>query len=258
MTTRLRFVVDPEPTAGHRVNLRHGFTLVEMLATVAIIAILVIVCLPYLSTGKLKAKDARCIMNLRQLGLAQHLYASDFHDRFVYSGHGWWVTPLLEYPILLRPYLGSRSTNYLQCPAETGTPFNFLLAAIKAPSAGKTVNDITNGCSYYYYQPFYCDLAPDTAKPAPHTSAQVAFPARKAMVACFASSVPGRMYFFELMPGPSYAANVHSPSGINMLFADGRARFTDYTNCIPRNTAIMPRVPPYNYDWSGLNVADVK
>jgi prepilin-type N-terminal cleavage/methylation domain-containing protein len=100
MMTGLRLYEDPQTdrlgAVSYRVNLRRGFTLVEMLATVAIIAILAMVFLPYLTTGKIKAKDVRRIMNLRQLGLAQRLYASDFHDRFVYSGHGWWVTPLLE------------------------------------------------------------------------------------------------------------------------------------------------------------------
>ena len=52
----------------------HGFTLVELLVVVAIIAILMAILLPALSLARDKAREAACIGNMKQIGLAQELW----------------------------------------------------------------------------------------------------------------------------------------------------------------------------------------
>jgi prepilin-type N-terminal cleavage/methylation domain-containing protein/prepilin-type processing-associated H-X9-DG protein len=69
--------VNLTPKQANAKNGRAAFTLIELLVVIAIIAILAALLLPVLSQSKSSAQSAKCMSNLRQLGIAAELYWDD-------------------------------------------------------------------------------------------------------------------------------------------------------------------------------------
>lgn len=65
----------------HDVEHESGFTLVEMLVVIAVIAILAALLFPVLSAAKNRAGRATCSNNLRQISLGVRMYADDSNDK---------------------------------------------------------------------------------------------------------------------------------------------------------------------------------
>ncbi|MHC4887889.1 MAG: type II secretion system protein, partial [Planctomycetota bacterium] len=62
---------------------QRGFTLVELLVVVAIIAILMAILMPALNRAREQGKRAACLNNCKQLALAWSIYADENDDKIV-------------------------------------------------------------------------------------------------------------------------------------------------------------------------------
>jgi prepilin-type N-terminal cleavage/methylation domain-containing protein len=85
----MRKVSHPSNVNGKR---HDGFTLIELLVVIAILSLLIAILLPVLNQAKLHARRAACTGNLRQIGMAIHMYAEDFGDTIPYGPAGRPVT----------------------------------------------------------------------------------------------------------------------------------------------------------------------
>jgi prepilin-type N-terminal cleavage/methylation domain-containing protein/prepilin-type processing-associated H-X9-DG protein len=118
-----------------------AFTLIELLVVIAIIAILAAILFPVFAQARAKARQAVCLSNLKQIGLANMMYAQDYDEQFA---GGWSYAAnndcgvglsLLQqssyWRVVLQPYIqkymganatntwdmtGASRTNVYQCP----------------------------------------------------------------------------------------------------------------------------------------------
>lgn len=94
-----------------------GFTLVELLVVIGIIGLLISILLPSLSRAREFAKRAKCLSNVRQVGIAMTVYANQNNQKLpMHHGGGSW---LWDIPIETRDMLvrdgGIRDILY--CPS---------------------------------------------------------------------------------------------------------------------------------------------
>ncbi len=138
-----------------QIKTRHAFTLIELLVVVAIIAVLVSVLLPALSTARQLAQGLYCLNQLRQVSIATQAYASD-NNMIIFLGTAgyppntnWrsWVQPLFT------QYLYDK--NIIRCPYwppyENELSFNYINGTWRWYAYGMTKNQ-----SYKYYQDNAC------------------------------------------------------------------------------------------------------
>jgi prepilin-type N-terminal cleavage/methylation domain-containing protein/prepilin-type processing-associated H-X9-DG protein len=86
--------INNQPCA-HSVRRRGGFTLIELLVVIAIIAILAAILLPVLANAKLKATQAYCLNNQKELAMAWIMYLGDNRDTLLeaYTASGASIFP---------------------------------------------------------------------------------------------------------------------------------------------------------------------
>src|SRR5277367_3834619 len=101
--------------------MRRGFTLVELLVVLAVIAILAGLLLPALVGAKEGGKSAACLNNLHQMGIALQLYVQENQNLLpVMENVGTNGPPPTNGPpinVVLAPFLSSNSFVF-RCPSD--------------------------------------------------------------------------------------------------------------------------------------------
>ena len=100
---------------------KRGFTLVELLVVIGIIAVLISLLLPSLNKARESARALSGLANLRQIGTAIFMYAHDNNDKMPYGDTSTAVAQ--TWPFAIAPYLGAKGN----APSEQTVPFDKIL-----------------------------------------------------------------------------------------------------------------------------------
>lgn len=248
----------------------HGFTLVELLVVVAIIALLVSILLPTLSRAKELTKRTICGTNLSGAAKSLYIYANDYDDRFPTRGFpntvrfdviGWELTSEKTNAnsnsrnIFLAVRLGYIEPNMLTCPSTTDA------TADKASGSNDYYDfNVGNGSnyknklSYSYHLQFAGNTSGDVGYPIRSTSASgMALLADKNPCVVYPGSAVGEGCLSASIGKPSGVSSFseansenHSGDGQNVVFVDSHVEWTDKPTVGPDNDNIYTV-------WSGTD-----
>jgi len=193
-----------------------GFTLIEELVVVAVVGVLAALCLANMSRMRSMANSAKCLGQMRQIGMMTHLYLGENRQVFFEQGEAGslnnWIRQIEPYapderrvfkcPADRSPAQIERTYRFNRSPADSGPPHPSLLF-------GKSYLRVVN-------------------------------PSRKIMIFCVGYKGPAAMPLYKvdtetwwdtLDKNPAYFEDYprwHSDKSVNLLFIDGHAETVNY------------------------------
>jgi prepilin-type N-terminal cleavage/methylation domain-containing protein len=219
-----------------------GFTLIELLVVIAIIGILAAMLLPALSKTKESSKRAKCLSNLRQVGVGVNMYTGENSDFLLVAKRNVlddtndqsYVQICLEQPMAVAAQsvglpVNSNSPSVWSCPNRPGLPL------FEQSFLSYSVNQWVIGYQYFggikeWYNPYFPNgiagrspvkLAQSNPKWCLAADAVI-----KAGGAWGRGQMAGRpQAIFANMPPHKPNGASSGPEGGNQLFMDGSARW---------------------------------
>jgi prepilin-type N-terminal cleavage/methylation domain-containing protein/prepilin-type processing-associated H-X9-DG protein len=203
--------------------LRVGFTIVELLVVISIIAVITAILLPAVGKARAIARRTRCASNLKQIDIAMHSYLSSNDDKYpcaqdqvsidpniwLWQGRGW--------RSFIAPHLGgkinAKNPSVLLCPSDKvatvkweSTSYSYSLAFYHSP---EQIDNLTS------------DIIKDTTKPpTAQKPTNIAKPAGKILIGEWLSN-------HQQDPNDNGFGWWSGAGKRNYLFADGQVRFLD-------------------------------
>ncbi len=106
---------------------RRGFTLIELLVVIAIIAILAAILFPVFANAKERARQAKCLNNLKQLTMAMKAYCDDNNGVMPsINGNTSQVNGAVPPPGLRLEWTGSQGSATSKCYLEKGQIWRYV------------------------------------------------------------------------------------------------------------------------------------